>query len=71
MQTYMKTSQGIEINPAQFESIERKFKQNSDGCKSPEELAQRAGLMIGGEGAIVVEWCGMFLAIETDGHCHT
>lgn len=26
---------------------------------------------IGCDGAVVVHWRGMWLAIETDGHCHT
>ena len=24
-----------------------------------------------GDGAIVIQWCNMFLAIETDGHTHS
>ena len=27
--------------------------------------------MFGGDGAIVVEWCRMWLAIEEDGYCHS
>ena len=27
--------------------------------------------MIGGEGAVVVHWAGMYLAIETNGHVHS
>lgn len=27
--------------------------------------------MLGGNGAIVVRWCGMWIAIELDGHSHS
>tara|TARA_R100000315_G_C5174498_1_gene100885 strand:- start:101 stop:292 length:192 start_codon:yes stop_codon:yes gene_type:complete len=35
------------------------------------DFKETAFPMIGGDGAVVVHWAGMYLAIETDGHVHS
>jgi hypothetical protein len=60
------------ITAAQRDALNRKFLQNRDG--SPNFAAFRARSRPGGFGmdaAIVIHWCNMWLAIETDGHTHS
>ena len=35
------------------------------------DFKETAHPMIGGDGAVVVYWAGMYLAIETNGHVHS
>jgi len=35
------------------------------------DFKETAYPMIGGDGAVVVHWAGMYLAIETNGHVHS
>lgn len=39
--------------------------------KTFEEFLAGVSPTIGCDGAVVVEWCGMWLCIEKDGYCHT
>lgn len=61
----------VEINKAQKASLMSKFCQNADGSQSLSEFLERVQPMPFEQGALTMEWCGMILAIETDGHIHT
>ena len=61
----------IEMTSEQTIALEKLYSRSSDGCATFEEFEQRAQPMIGGDGCIIVGWCGMFVGIEADGYTHT
>lgn len=57
---------------AQTETLYKKWQQAGD--RAPEQFGDfLAGVapVFGGDGAVTVQWCGMWLCIERDGYCHT
>ena len=48
----------------------RKWRQSDQGVNYSQFLAG-VQLTIGCNDAVTVQWCGMWLCIETDGSCHT
>jgi hypothetical protein len=56
------------INRAQFDSLQRKFRQNPDGSPNLPHFISRARK---GYDCLMLQWCGMWLGIETDGHTHS
>ena len=54
----------------QRQALTAKWSQADEGLTLEDFIrsAQDTVLM---DGAIVVKWCGMWLAIETDGYCHS
>ena len=59
-----------DMTPEQKEALARKWAQDDNGMTLQEfiDSAQPTFLM---DDAIVVKWCNMWLAIETDGYCHS
>jgi len=60
----------MDATHAQKTAMFRKWKQDDQG-KAWHTFAKSAQPTIGCAGAIVVQWCSMWLCIETDGYCHT
>lgn len=58
------------LTKAQRRALFRLYSRNADGAHSYRQFRQRAFPGIGGE-YIMVQWCGMHVGIETDGHSHT
>ena len=54
----------------QLTALFRKWKRDDNG-KTWSEFAHSATPTIGCEGALVVNWCNMWLVIETDGYTHS
>ena len=62
----------IKTTKAQRKSIYRKYCDNPDGSKTYREF--RAKVQPGGFGSdtyIMIQWCGMWLGIESDGYTHS
>lgn len=62
------------ITVAQAKTLHRKWSQLQDrGDLAPsfDALLDSAEPYIGGDGAILVPWCGVWLGIEPDGYAHT
>lgn len=56
----------------QNEMINLKWQQMpADNRPTFEEFKSSAAPTIGMNGAVVLNWCGMWLVIETDGHAHS
>ncbi len=62
----------IAITADQLRALHRKYELSADGAPSFEEFEYRARPGgIGSDRFLVLPWCGMWLAIETDGHTHS
>ena len=61
----------LKISKPQQAALLRKFSQNSSGFKSYLEFRRTAQVTFGMDNAIVVPWCGIWLAIEADGYIHS
>ena len=63
----------MRITRAQIESLHRLYCRNSDGSNSYLEFRRRATLFGFSQGDTVlgIQWCGMFVGIESDGYSHT
>lgn len=64
----------VDTTHAQRTTLFRKWKQSGRPRLQSEELTwpEFAQTVVQGDyDSIVVQWCGMFLCIETDGHCHS
>lgn len=59
------------LSKDQRRAVYRKYCQSPDGAKSYREFRKRTQLTFMMDGAIVLPWCGMFLAIERDGYTHS
>jgi hypothetical protein len=57
------------ITKAQRKAIKRKFDQNPDGATSYRQFRKRA--VHGFIDCLMLEWCGMWLGIESDGYTHS
>lgn len=55
---------------AQRAAIRRKWMQATNG-KTWREFFDSVQPTFGMDGAVVVPWCGMWLAVETDGYVHS
>ena len=62
---------GIKVTTttAQRNTLYRKWKQAKTPGLSFNKFLSQINPEI--QGAITIEWCGMILCIETDGHCHS
>jgi hypothetical protein len=60
----------MDITHEQATSLFRKWKQDQNDM-SWVEFAKTVQPTFGMNGAIVVQWCNMWLAIETDGYTHS
>jgi hypothetical protein len=61
----------MRINKAQGAALAKLYARIEKPEFSFLSFRRKAGRMIGGDGALVVPWCGMFIAIEPDGYCHS
>lgn len=66
----------MRITKAQQQALKRKAEQVRSHNPASEDahyfiLRRKVQPMIGGQGAIVVHWCNMWLAIEPDGYTHS
>ena len=59
-----------QLTELQRETIKRKHTQSDQGV-SLEEFIATSQPTIGCDDAVAIQWCGMWLCIETDGYCHT
>lgn len=58
------------ITDAQRATLKRKHKQEDQGMMFCEFRSTVQPTFMCDD-AVTVQWCGMWLCIETDGHCHT
>jgi hypothetical protein len=65
------TSHRLVLTKAQRRALKQVFERNSDEAKSYKEFRKRVKGTFGMDGAIVIPWRGMFLAIETEGYTHS
>ena len=60
------------LTAKQSQSLFRKWSQLPQETRNSfPDFEKTAWPMVGGDGAVVVLWAGMHLAIETDGHTHS
>lgn len=60
-----------ETTKEQFKALLRKYDQNDSGYPSFLDFRKAVQPTFGMDGAVVVNWCGMWLCIEEDGYTHT
>lgn len=60
----------IPVTKAQRRAIHRKWRE-ADQRLSYRAFRKLAVPVFGGDGAIAIPWCGMWLCIETDGYTHS
>jgi hypothetical protein len=60
----------VPLTKPQRVAVYRKWSQSNQDL-SYKQFRSTALPMCFGDGAIVIQWCNMFLAIETDGHIHS
>jgi hypothetical protein len=60
----------INLTKAQRKAVKAKYDRNSDGAPSYKEFRKRVAPIMFLD-AVCLGWCGMFLAIETDGYTHS
>lgn len=58
------------VTSDQKEALWRKWRRDNNAL-SFQEFVNTVQPTFGMDGAIVVQWCGMWLAIETGGHIHS
>jgi len=61
----------MKITKPQQKSLLLKFQQSPSGHETYLSFRRSCQLMMFGDGAIVVKWCNMWLAIEPDGYAHS
>lgn len=61
---------GEDATPEQKTTLFRKWKQDDQGM-SWWHFFHAAQPTVGCDGALVVQWCNMYLCIERDGYCHS
>ena len=60
----------VSITKAQQQALLRKWKDHDNGMTYRQfRRSVESGFCM--DGAVVVPWCGMWLAIETDGYTHS
>lgn len=69
-------NRSMDLTHEQKTSLFRKWKQMAqdrglDAHPTWPEFAKTVQPTFGMDGAVVVQWCGMWLAIETDGYTHS
>lgn len=62
-------AESVEMTDAQKQTLVKKWKIDSQDLTLDEFISSAVPMFH--DDAIVVRWCGMWLCIETDGHCHT
>ena len=60
----------MKLTKSQLNSIARKWRQNDQGL-SFLQFRRKVQPTFGMDGAVVVEWCSIWIAIETDGYTHS
>jgi hypothetical protein len=63
-------SKHITLTKAQRHAVFKLYSRNVDGAHSYRQFRQRVFPGFGGA-YVMVQWCGMYVGIETDGHSHT
>lgn len=58
----------MKLTKAQQAAIYRKYQQDSDGARSYLEFRRR---VVQGYDCLMLQWCGMWLGIESDGYTHS
>jgi hypothetical protein len=58
----------VTLTKEQRKAVYRKYLHNPDGAQSYREFRNR---IEPGWGYVGLQWCGMFLGIERDGHTHS
>jgi len=58
----------MRINKKQRKALHAKWLQNNNGMSY---LQFRRSILLGSFDCIMVNWCGMWLGIETDGYTHS
>lgn len=60
------------MTDAQFEAVGKLYKRNPDGAKDRHEFYGRVRLFtIASDSYAQIDWCGMYMGIETDGYTHS
>ena len=61
----------MRITKAQSRALLALFKRSQPEPDSFLQFRRSASPMLCGDGALVIRWAGMWLAIEPDGYCHS
>jgi len=61
----------MKITKEQSRALFRVYSRSEAPSESFLSFRRKARAMICGDGALVIHWAGMWLAIETDGYCHS
>ncbi|MDP6526523.1 MAG: hypothetical protein QGH15_20105 [Kiritimatiellia bacterium] len=61
----------VSMTDEQRAAVQDKYEVNDSGYASALDMANACQSTIGCDGAITVQWCGMWLCIETDGYTHS
>jgi hypothetical protein len=62
----------VKLTKPQQRSLVRKWREDDQGLTFLTFLAfRRTAVPLFGDDCVLVEWCGMWLGIETDGYCHS
>lgn len=61
----------MKITKAQARALLRVYNRNEAPAESFLAFRRKARPMLCGDGALVIHWAGMWLAIEPDGYCHS
>jgi len=61
----------MKLTKAQSKAVLAKYRDNPDGFSSYLSFRRQVVPMAFITGPAVLPWCGMFLAVETDGYTHS
>jgi hypothetical protein len=61
----------IYLTKQQRIALKRKFDQEPDGSANYREFRKRVVPEMFSDGCVLIQWCGMWLGIETDGYSHS
>jgi hypothetical protein len=61
----------MRITKAQTRALFRVYSRSERPDESFLSFRRKASPMLCGDGALVIRWAGMWLAIEPDGYCHS
>lgn len=59
------------LSEAQLRSLRERWDRLTESKPTWTDFLREVQPMIGGDGAVSAPWAGMWLCVETDGHCHT
>jgi hypothetical protein len=61
----------MRITKNQTQALAKLYSRMESPGESFLSFRRKAGPMLCGDGALVIRWCDMWIAIEPDGYCHS